>query len=941
MENKTYKLESELQMQTPIDVVCITEHWIQHDKISLINILNYKLGAQFSRKTKKGGGACIYTRSEMVIMDRKEVAEMSVECHFEACAIECIGINLVVVCIYRPPNGDIPIFWSKLNELLNLEAIQNYNVVVVGDINIDLMMECSNSKYLINTLKMYNFRQIVKTPTRVTHSSKTCIDHAYTNIHKTKIGNVFCKNINLSDHMSVNVILNVENCIFSPTKHIAKRTFSKQNICSFMFSLESYDWDNILTKNTCPNIRTSSVINVINHFYNIHFPIKKQLFKDITNTWVNDLIRKLRYDIHKTKVKLSKQPNDAELRSCLHILETTLWATLRSERKDYINNKIACCTDGNVSRAMWNVIASETCKRGNSRSNPINVLVSRSTGDCERSRAAAAADQLNHYYTQTNNINTQPRAGDALAYLEQYIADSPPTFVFEPFTLDEMISACKNVKRKQSKDINDMSSHILDLFPPVLISLLLLLLNECISAGVYPDVLKLVKVQPIYKGKGEMHVTKCYRPISLIPVVSKVFERLLSARLMKHFTSNNLLNGQQYAYQPGRSTSDAARDLIARVMAHLEGGRQVAAIFCDLSRAFEMIDHKLLLRKLARYGFEGNFLNTIASFLCNRQQSTYVLGARSKLEPIGSCSVPQGSVMGNNLFLALVNDITTACSDPEYIMFADDTCIIINAVDLDSLKTKANRVMHQIVKWFESNGMQLNIEKTNIMHFKLRKGDTNLFNIITNNTPLPQVNHVKYLGFTIDAGLTWSLHIDAACDKLSSACFALSRLSPTLSPENLRIAYYGYFHSILIQGVDLWGTAANCEKPFKLQKRALRIISGKPHDFPARALFKENKILTLPCIYILTACQYVRANLDQYTSRGQSHSRNTRGAHLLLVPSRRLAKARKSLGVLGVNIYNTLPSDIIKSPSDKIFTRKLKDMLIDLACYSIAEFMSK
>ncbi|XP_063634834.1 uncharacterized protein LOC134805462 [Cydia splendana] len=114
---------------------------------------------------------------------------------------------------------------------------------------------------------------------------------------------------------------------------------------------------------------------------------------------------------------------------------------------------------------------------------------------------------------------------------------------------------------------------------------------------------------------------------------------------MQHITSNNLLNSQQYAYQTGRSTTDAARDVVARVMVHLEGGRQVAAIFCDLSRAFEMIDHSLLLSKLARYGFEGNFLNTIASFLSNRQQSTVVLGVKSNLEPVGACAVPQGSMM--------------------------------------------------------------------------------------------------------------------------------------------------------------------------------------------------------------------------------------------------------------------------------------------------------
>ncbi|XP_063545775.1 uncharacterized protein LOC134753767 [Cydia strobilella] len=114
--------------------------------------------------------------------------------------------------------------------------------------------------------------------------------------------------------------------------------------------------------------------------------------------------------------------------------------------------------------------------------------------------------------------------------------------------------------------------------------------------------------------------------------------------------TNNLLNRQQFAYQPGRSTTDAAREVVDRVTAHLEGGRHVAAVFCDLSRAFEMIDHSLLLAKLSYYGFTGSFHSAIASFLGNRKQRTYVLNTGSDLEPIGDCAVPQGSVMGNNLF---------------------------------------------------------------------------------------------------------------------------------------------------------------------------------------------------------------------------------------------------------------------------------------------------
>lgn len=242
--------------------------------------------------------------------------------------------------------------------------------------------------------------------------------------------------------------------------------------------------------------------------------------------------------------------------------------------------------------------------------------------------------------------------------------------------------------------------------------------------------------------------------------------------------------------------------------------------------------------------------------------------------------------------------------------------------------------MQLISQWFTANGMLLNLEKTNILYFQLRHNINNKLLIKLNDVEVPQAKEVKYLGFILDSGLTWSPHIDCLCGKLSSACYALSRIAPTLSHENVIKAYYGYFHSLLIVGADLWATAAERERPFKLQKRAVRIISGKSYDHPAKSLFKEYKILTLPSVYILSACKYVRANVDQYATHSQARRINR-----LIVPRCRLARARKSLGILGVKLYNLLPEEIKLAKTNEKFDQNLKAMLTDLACYSVDEFV--
>ncbi|CAG9137058.1 unnamed protein product [Plutella xylostella] len=605
----------------------------------------------------------------------------------------------------------------------------------------------------------------------------------------------------------------------------------------------------------------------------------------------------------------------------MHVeLEIEYSLELRNSRREYINKQISN-PKSDMRRTVWRVIEAETGRSEARRGGALDLLVSKSAGSSQEQRAGAAAAALNRFYVEANNDpRSRPDLVVAMQFLDKYLDGRPkPTFQFVPITLSELITVIKNIKRKNSTDINDMPTHVYDYVPPILISLLCMLFNKCVESGVYPQSLKHIKVQPVYKGKGEMDVEKSYRPIAQIPIFSKAFERIISNRLDEHFTKNKLLNTRQYAYQANKSTVDAARDVVARVMGRLEDGRQVAAMFCDLSRAFDLVNHSLILKKLSKYGVEGDFHKTICSFLSQRHQCTCVRAAKSELEHVGNCSVPQGSIMGNSLFLILMNDISTASDEAEYVLFADDTCVIVAADDFDQLKSKLRRVTGCLAHWFSANGMLLNVEKTKVMHFQLRKTRGHELNVVCDGVAVPQVDQVRYLGFTIDAGLTWAPHIDITCTRLSSACFALSRLAPSLTTDNLKKAYYGYFHSILIYGLDLWGDAADCESELRMQKRAIRIIAGVPWDFSAKELFKKYNILTLPSLYILEIAKYAWRNLPQFSKKKDTHNINTRRRDQLCIPARRFTKADKCLLTLVPKVYNSLPDEIKSVPSDFIY----------------------
>lgn len=236
--------------------------------------------------------------------------------------------------------------------------------------------------------------------------------------------------------------------------------------------------------------------------------------------------------------------------------------------------------------------------------------------------------------------------------------------------------------------------------------------------------------------------------------------------------------------------------------------------------------------------------------------------------------------------------------------------------------------------------MALNVEKTNIIHFRLGTKNRDPLKVKCHGVDVPQVQRVKYLGFIVDESLSWDAHIDLTCGRLSAACFALSRLCGSLHQANIKKAYFGYFHSIMSYGIEHWGLAAERDRAFRAQKRAVRIMCGVEWDHPARELFKEQKILTLPCQFILQAAKYIKTNLEQFPTWADSHNHHTRGKRRIKLPHVRLTKSQKQLPYIGVKIYNTLPESVVDAPSHRSFLRKLKMLLLNKAYYSVEEYLT-
>jgi hypothetical protein len=253
---------------------------------------------------------------------------------------------------------------------------------------------------------------------------------------------------------------------------------------------------------------------------------------------------------------------------------------------------------------------------------------------------------------------------------------------------------------------------------------LLCLINESLKAGEFPDGGKLALVRPIFK-KDNPHLPQCYRPISLLPSIAKVLEKVVCNRLLDFLEKNDLIFSKQFAFQRGKSTKLALIDFTNKCIDALERGETAIGCFLDLSKAFDCVNHVVLVEKLQRVGFQGTVLNWLISYISNRQQKTVIDykseggGKQKVFSELGNCSagVPQGSILGPILFLIYVNDISSHFSENSLTIFADDTTLFARNKSIEDLELETFLQLNSLAQYFSDIDLKINPDKTQFLHF--------------------------------------------------------------------------------------------------------------------------------------------------------------------------------------------------------------------------------
>ena len=564
-----------------------------------------------------------------------------------------------------------------------------------------------------------------------------------------------------------------------------------------------------------------------NEVLNWHAPLRHQRVRQSSIPWLNSNIKNLmrKRDYHK---KQSVKYNSEHHWRLYQSFRNNVNIQPRKSKSHYYRQKIGECKK-NDPKTTWTLI--NTLIGRSSSSKHINeVKVDNVTLRDDENISKA----FNEFF-----INIGPKLASEVSNLstnkiETFLEDHVvtfPSFHFSTIPVENVLNTLRHLNVSKGTGLDKIPAKTLRVAADKNTPSLTYIFNLSISTGVFVDNWKDARVIPIYKG-GDRRILGNYRPISILPIVSKVFEKEIFKQLYKHLNDNKLISKFQSGFRPGHSTITALIQMCDNWYENMDNGKLTGVVFIDIRKAFDSIDHAILPQKLAYYGVSQLEHTWFQSYLANRQQQCHVNGSLSTKKEI-ICGVPQGSILGPLLFLIYINDLPNCLKKTAPCLYADDTQIFASFHDPVELANDINSDFLNVTNWLNVNKLQSHSSKTKLMIIGSKQnlnniaGDLNS-SITMNNNLLSSVVSNKCLGVDIDKTLSFRIHIEDICKKICSGVGILRRIKPFVPQGSLVTLYKSLIQPYFDYCAPLWDT---CDKALKdklqiLQNRAARVITG-------------------------------------------------------------------------------------------------------------------
>ena len=914
IRNKINEIETE---SSNFDIITVSETWLS-DSISNNSILltNFHPPVRRDRPHDPHGGVAIYIKNNLYCKPRPDLNVA----HLEAVWVET-KLNqesLLIGSFYRPPNSNVQ-YWDLIQESFEKANNTNIKYIILGDFNTDWLTR--PSPYLLNLTNIYGLKQLIKSPTRVTAHSATCLDLALTQSEQLIAGTDVLPSI-CSDH-SV-------SCIYlkkpKPKIETFKRTiydYNKLDENKFHHLLSNADWNNIFNNpeiNEATQIFTDTLLNIANQC----MPVKRITVRTNDAPWITDEIKRLiitKKSIHKSAKRSNLAEDWERFRRC----RNDLTLLIRKTKKEYLDklDKKASNPELFGAKQWWKLVKTFM----HNKSMQFDEIPPIESNGNVYYTSKEKADIFNIHFTSQSTLNNNDDPEPDI-----HLDNSIP--ILDNITISEQTvrEGLKNLKLNKAVGPDLIHNRLLKSACDYISAPLTNFFNRCLNECLFPDTWKIAHITPIHKKGSKAYCTN-YRPISLLSCVGKLFESCIHKYVFNFLKENNILTSSQSGFMPNDSCVNQLLCIYNELLTSHDKGIASQAVYLDITKAFDRVWHRGLLVKLSSVGIRGRLLLWFNDYLFNRKQATVIKGYKSNLENI-QAGVPQGSVLGPLLFLIYINDIVKDI-ESTIKLFADDTSISLSIENPVTRSETLNRDLTRISEWGTKWKVFFNETKTEVINYA--HGNDDSLPLSFASTPLEPMSQHKHLGIVLQNNFKWDSQVKQIIDKVTPLILCLKSFKYRLSRKTLETLYKSFILPIFDYADIIWD---NCTQTLsnnieELHLDALCTITGSVRCTSHQKLYHESgfctlkerrrrhKIILFKKISLGKCPDYLTNLLPPLVSSINPYPR--RRPHERKTPTFKTELYRNSFFPSTTTLWNDLPSHIQQSTSLGELKRYLKN----------------